>query len=900
MALDAGTRLGPYEIVSLLGAGGMGEVYRARDTRLERTVAVKILPTVIAADPDLRERFDREARAISQLTHPHICTLFDIGHQDGTAFLVMEYLEGETLASRLARGPLPLDQALPIAIAIAEALAKAHRSGIVHRDLKPGNVMLTKGGAKLLDFGLAKTGPAVAAAGSSGRQLSMPTTPVTLTAQGTILGTFQYMAPEQIEGREADARSDIFAFGVVLYEMLTGRRAFDGATHASLIASILKDDPPPISAVRQRPSSVSGHAHPSTAIAFEAHEQDLERIVQRCLDKDPDERWQSAHDLVAELRWLTTRAAQPSVGPAAASTPRGRRREAAAWALVVALVATSIIGFASRPRGQAVPHTARFLVAPPDRHVTVGTMAFSPDGRRLAFAAREGTGRQSLWIRALDSVGPQRVEGTDGANTPFWSADGQWVGFFARGKLQKIRPGSGTAEVICEAGTGGGASWNADDVILFAPNIENDGLYRVAATGGTPTLVRPIDITRGETNVIWPQFLPDGRSYIVTVGARTAGGLHLGRTDAPTSRLLIPMDWQESMSVVRYVAPGYLLYVAKNRTLMARPFDPGRGDFAGEAVAVGEDVDVHGPGRAAFTAGGGNLAFRRTGAAPQRQPTWMDRGGKVLSVIGAPGPTTTFTLGPDGRRLAIERLDPGRRAIWLVDVLRGTATRFASEWWSSAPVFSPDGSRIAFTSVRDSPPNLYVKAATGAGAEVRLTTSSMQHWPSGWSPDGRFLLYHTFDMKTKWDVWRVPLDGDRKPQPVLNTPYNESNARVSPDGRWIAYESNESGRGEVYVTAFPAAAEKWQISTGGGAAPQWRGDGRELFYREGTKVMAVAVHSGTAFEAALPQTLFDAPHASVYEAARDGQRFLMSVQVSDAEATPTTVVLNWTTELKRP
>jgi Tol biopolymer transport system component/predicted Ser/Thr protein kinase len=884
MSLSPGSRLGAYEIVSLLGAGGMGEVYRARDTRLDRTVAIKILPERLSADPDLRERFDREARAVASLNHPNICTLHDVGREGETAFLVMEYLDGETLEERLKKGPFPPEQALRIAIDIADALDKAHRAGIVHRDLKPGNIMLTKSGAKLLDFGLAKAaGPAGPASGLS----MLPTTPPNMTAQGAILGTFQYMAPEQLEGEEADARTDIFAFGVVLYQMLTGRPAFAGRTQASLIGAILKDEPPPI------------HHLPL-----------LDHIVRRCLAKDRDARWQTAGDLTRELRWVADVGVGKAFPAAGSGAPRRARREWIAWAVAAAAVALAIAASTRlylTPAPAAAP-VLRFSVALPEGWVVdeapgTGPLALSHDGRRLAFVAFQGSGARTLWVRDFGRMDPWQLAGTEGAAQPFWSPDDRSLGFFAGGKLKRIGAGGGggTPVVLANAADARGGAWGAADVILFAPAV-GQPLMRIGAGGGQPA---PVTKLAGDDRAhVRPLFL-DGHRFLFTAIGREGRSEMAGSLDSAEQTKVMDGAW---VPVNR--SRDYLLFV-QGSTLMARAFDAGRMTVAGDPLPVADNVKVLGPGTtnpvAIFSASeSGVIAYQSSLSRSMHQLTWMDRAGRQMATLGDAAQYQSVEMDEAGAHAAVAVLDPvqGTRDIWLFDLASGVRTRFTfSKDEERSAVFSRDGSRVAFNSGPLAAYNLFAKATNGAGAIDTLLSDDHSKDPMSWSPDGRYLLYRESVGRGSNNIWVLPTFGDRKPFPLLNSDANENYGRFSPDGRWIAYESDEAGRSEVYVAPFPATGAKWQISGAGGTLPRWRRDGKELFYVTLENVLtAVDVDgSGAGFQAGASHALFPLhpplqPGYS-YAVSADGQKFLVNTDRSTPA--PLTVIMNWTSALRK-
>ncbi len=888
MTLAAGSRLGPYEIVSPIGAGGMGEVYRARDTRLEREVAVKVLPPHLSSSEEMRQRFEREAKAISQLSHPHICALYDVGREGDIEFLVMELLEGGTLAERLVRGALALEQALKFGEQICSALDAAHRRGIVHRDLKPGNVMLTKSGVKLLDFGLAK------AFASSPLEsfTSAQTSAKNVTREGTVLGTVSYMAPEQLEGKETDARTDIFAFGAVLYEMTTGSAAFTGTSQASLISAILTSEPPLMSSVQ-----------PTTPPA-------LDRVVKTCLAKAPDDRWQSARDVAGELEWI---AEGSQAGVALPRIARHRTRERITWLLAGAsLAAAAIIAVVHFRQAPIEARPARFLLFPPEQTTVAAgpaapQAAVSPDGHYLAFAATATTSdrKTHLWVRPLDALAAQKLAGTEGASLPFWSPDSRFIGFFAQGKLKKIDTYGGAPQTLCDAPLGNGGTWNREGVIVFAPNREG-GLARVSAAGGIPAAVTVLDRRRQEIGHVWPQFLPDDRHflYLALSGQRENRGLYVDSLGSEGPRLVLKTEVRAA-----YAPPGYLLFLHQG-TLMAQRFNPNRLQPLGEPVAVAESVAYNTyNGRDTFSVSeNGVLVYRtgRLGGLPTSELVWFDRGGKRAGSVEGLGLYLRPALSPDGKRIAVQLLDPqtGAFDIWLVDLARSTVLRltFGSSN-QTHPVWSPDGAQIAFVSDRDGTPNLYRRSSSGAGSEELLLQSDTAKHVTDWSPDGRFIAYENQDPKTGADLWLLPLFGDRKPIPFLRTDFSEGQGQFSPDGRWMAYVSDESGRSEVYVQTFPPSGGKWQISDAGGTYPRWRRDGKELFYiADDQKLMAVAVQTGSTLQAGRPQALFQTRFFQPiipYTISADGQHFLINTPTEEDNSSPITVVLNWMVELKK-
>ncbi len=892
MPLSPGSRLGPYEILSPLGAGGMGEVYRARDTRLERAVAIKVLPRHLSPSADLRERFEREAKTISRISHPHICALYDVNREGETEYLVMELLEGETLSARLERRALPLEQVLRYAVEIADALDFAHRQGIVHRDLKPANVMLTKFGAKLLDFGLAK----VFKPGGPVESVTSVPTAVNVTREGTFLGTWPYMAPEQLEGREVDARTDIFAFGAVLYEMATGRTAFSGTTQASLVGAILHTEPPPISMVQ-----------PMTPPA-------LDRVVKTCLSKDANDRFQTAHDLRLQLQWIAEGGSQ--AGVPASVVARRRSRERLAWAAAAAATLAALaVALLVPARPREALHRVQSSILPPEKSAFVfdgGPMALSPDGRRLAFLAPTAEGKNLLWVRPLNGMAAQPLADTDGAGYPFWSPDSRFLGFFAGGKLKKIDASGEPPQVLCDAQSGRGGTWNREGVILFSPSLR-DALQRVSSAGGSPAPATELDASKQEYSHRFPFFLPDGRHFLYLAQAMRAGQIGgeevcIGSLESKERRSLFRAN---SNPVFAPAAPGaasgHILF-SRERTLLAQPFDARRLRLSGEAFAVGEQVQYFANfGFGVFTASdNGILAYQASGAGSITQVVWLDRSGKQLDVLGPPADYLRPRLSRDGRRVAIDVGDPqtGRFDIWIYDLARRVSTRFTFEADSVFPIWWPDDSRIVFQSNRKGQSALYQKVSSGTGNEEFLVQEGGLKVPTDLSSDGRFLAYHVIDNKTKtWDLGLCSV-AEKKTSVFLSTPAAEVNGRFSPDGRWIAYQSDESGTVEVYVQPFPGHGGKWQISKAGGTQPVWNRNGKEIFYVSAdNKLMAVDVKADSGFEAGPPRALFEVHLKSVngwkYDISPDGQRFLANVVIGEVRSNPITLVLNWAAETKK-
>jgi serine/threonine protein kinase/Tol biopolymer transport system component len=896
MAILPGRRLGPYEILTVIGVGGMGEVYRARDTRLDRIVAIKVLPMHLAGRSELRDRFDREARTIASLNHPHICTLFDIGHQDGIDFLVMEYLEGQTLAQRLLKGPLSLDQVLQCAIEISDALDKAHRKGVTHRDLKPGNIMLTKTGTKLLDFGLAKLKQEVAPANMQLSQL--PTADEPLTAQGTIVGTLQYMAPEQLEGKEVDARTDIFAFGEVMYEMATGKKAFDGRSQASVISAIMSSDPPPISSLQ-----------PMTP-------PQLDRVVKKCLAKEAEGRWQAASDLTDALEWIADGSAQADVS---ALIPTGRKGQlsnarilsSVAATLLVVLLGLSAWAYFRRAPDDILP--VRFFVSPPENWsfselsssdaLATASIAVSPDGHRISFVAVGADRKSLLWVRSLDTLTAVPLAGTEGAARTFWSPDGRFLGFFVDEKLKKIDFSGGPPITLCDSGAGVGGTWSRNGVIVFGPSLSS-GLQKVSASGGVPTTATTLG--EGDVGHRRPFFLPDGRHFLYRAAglAPMGGPVYVSSLDSAERKFLINSD---SINVV--YSQGHLLFL-RETTLMAQPFDARRLAMTGEAFPIAEKIQTTNtnPPYGVFSASeNGVLAYQTGPGAAGSQLTWFDRTGKQIGVLGDSRLYGDLELSPDQKRASVSSPSQSGTDIWLYDVSRGLPTRFTfGPGIAGASIWSPDGNRIVFASTRKGHYDLYQKASSGAGTEEVLLEDNLEKTPNSWSPDGRFVLYSSTGSHPGTDLFVLPLSGDRKPVPYLPTRFSESQGQFSPDGRWVAYTSFESGRAEVYVAPFPGPGGKWQISTAGGSSPRWRRDGTEiLFLASDNALMAAAVNGkASSFQVGavkpLIQTHLVGPRHE-YDVSADGQKFLINSAPlpNGAAQARMTVVLNWTAGLKK-
>jgi len=928
MALPAGTRLGSYEIVAALGAGGMGEVYRAHDARLGRDVAVKILPPHVAGDPALRERFEREARTLATLSHPHICSVFDVGRHDPSAssgqavdYIVMEYLEGETLAERLAKGALPLDQALRYGIEIADALDKAHRKGIVHRDLKPANIMITKGGAKLLDFGLAKLTQAQgfrAQASEVGASM-LPTTPPGLTVQGTILGTFQYMAPEQLEGAEADARTDIFAFGAVLYEMLTGRKAFDGKSQASLISAIMSSEPPPV-------STLQPVAPPA-----------LDQIVRTCLAKDPDERWQTAGDIERQLEWIRDGRAQASSQTAASAPVSARRRPvrtlaaAGVGAVAGALVAGVAVWVATRPAPPALQRLS--IVLPSDRPVAFGwtpghSLAISPDGTRLAYASpnlelpRGGTPQRLLLVRSLETLAVRDVPGTEGASQPFFSPDGQWVAFFTiTGELKKVSLAGGNPVTVLEkvdGGLWGTGAWADDDTIVFGGS--SSGLQRVSADGGPTQTLTTLDASKGESAHSNPQFVAGGGVILFEVSFSDVRDHRIDAVTLETGERRVVVDRGGKPHLV---GSGHLLF-QRDETLLIAPFDAGGLTLAGPAVPLVDEVRRDGGDGAGLVP---QLVVSRNGTLAyvpaidtMRGLVQVARDGTYTALGPPPNRFDHPRVSPDGRYVAFEISRGQDTEIHVHDVVRGTTTRLTQEGSDFSPTWHPDSRQLAVSSTTEQGvQGIFLKDLGGSERLLvprPMPTTLVRN--SSWSPDGSVLAY-TVQTGSQHDIWVTTTGDTPSARPLIAGPAEEHTPSFSPDGRWLAYVSSESGRREVYVRRYPQG-ERLAVSTDGGQGPAWGPGGREIFFQgphEGSpRLMAVSVTAAgdtlrlgkpmplldmrvPGSTGAIEQYAFSSNGGLRYDAFPDGKRFVM-IRGPDQEGTREIVVVqNFLEEVNR-
>ena len=874
VALHIGKQLGSYEITSLVGKGGMGEVFRARDTKLGRDVALKVLPDEFAQDPERHSRFHREAQLLASLNHPNIAQIYGFEESQASRCIVMELVEGDTLAERLRRNPIPVEEALPIAKQIAEGLEAAHERGVIHRDLKPGNIKLAPDGTvKILDFGLAKMREPKDARAN----LSNSPTMMSVSTPGIIMGTAAYMPPEQAKGKETDRTGDVWAFGCVLYEMLTGRAVFEGETVSEIFAAILRGEPDWTKLPADTP-------------------QGIRRLLQRCLRKDQKQRLQYIGDARIEIQdALSEPQVESGVAPVAS-----RGRERLVWIgclLAVTVVAVAAAVLAWRPVPS--PPEVRLEINTPPTSDDV-SMAVSPDGLKIVFVSST-EGQSRLWLRSLDSVKAQPLASTEGASYPFWSPDGQSIGFFAGGRLKRIEIDGGAVQTLANAGSGRGGTWNREGTILFTSIAGSVPIFRVsAAAGGEPAAVTQLE--PGHASHRFPQFLPDGRHFLYYVqGTPEVRGVYVRQLDGSVAKRLFDAD-----SAASYTSSGHLLFVRQGK-LFAQNFDPDRLTVSGNPFLVADQValGVGAQGAAALSASiSGPIAYRTASAGGLRQLVWFDRSGKELAKVGDPVQAFSPTLSPDGNHVAVTQLLDSNYDVWLLDLRRGVFRRLTTDpSLDLYPIWSPDG-RVIFSSNRKGVYDLYQKSATGAGAEeLVLATTENKTVPNDWSADGRFVLYRNLDAKLGYDIWALPLDGDRKQFAVVQTNFEERDPQFSPDGKWIAYQSDESGRFEVYVQPFPGPGNKDLLSNTGGAQVRWRRDGKELFYiaLDG-RLMAVPIRfssNGQTLDVGTPVPLFGThiggavqdPWKQQYDSP-DGQRFLMST-VTEEAAAPITVILNW-------
>ncbi len=898
--MENGTVINQYKIISKIGAGGMGEVYKAHDSRLDREVAIKVLPAEMSKDEDRLRRFEQEAKATSALNHPNILTVYDIGEHDGSPFIVAELLDGEELRERLDEGSIPLRKVTDYAQQIVSGLSAAHEKGIVHRDLKPENLFITKDDrVKILDFGLAKLRET-----STSIHGSEDATRRAMTDPGVVMGTVGYMSPEQVRGQMTDHRSDIFSFGVILYEMLSGSKAFQGDSVVETMNAILKEDVPEFEEENRK-------IPPS-----------FEKLMRRCLEKKPAQRFYSAHDLGFALEAmsaptsssgtnLTTTARALVDEPAAGSAWPGRL----AWGIAALFLLTTVVMSALYLR-RVEPRnpTMRFSLAPPDKTSFAEASAISPDGQQVAFITVGTAGVTSLWIRPLASAESRMLAGTEGASFPFWSPDSRSVGFFAGNKLRKIDVAGGPSQTLAEASTDPrGGTWAPDGTILFAPNTLSP-LMRVSASGGTVAEATALDAPSGQTSHRWPTFLPDGKHFIYFGrGSQTEQqGLYASSLDAKEPKFLLPTAVTGTYTEAE--GKGYLLFIRES-TLMAQAFDAAKLTLSGEAITLVQGVSSF-PGEAgptgygAFSASTGNLIYR-TGDRQTTRLTWFDRSGKALEAVTEPGDYHEPSLSADGKKVLFARQEGSALAdIYLLDMVRGSTTRltFSSESEGSS-VFSPDESHVVFFSSRSGNSDFYRKASSGAGNDELVLSGAANQYPDSWSRDGKYLSYEANGgPKTKFDLWILPMTGEPKPFVYLSSDFQETHSQFSPDGRWIAYTSDETGRSEVYVQSFPIGSGKWQISTNGGDQAQWRNDGKEIFYLAPDRnLMAVTVSGGATIDPGRPAILFQTsvPVSGIvddrnnYVPTRDGQRFMVNTLADTVNSQPLTLVLNWAGDLRK-
>jgi Tol biopolymer transport system component len=896
MTLAAGTRLGPYEIVAPLGAGGMGEVYRARDPRLGRDVAVKVLPQHLSSSSEVRTRFEREARTVSSLNHPNVCALFDVGREGDTDYLVMELVEGETLAARLARGALPVADVLRLGGQIADALDRAHRAGVIHRDLKPGNVMLTRSGAKLMDFGLARaTGLAGPAGSVSAAALTQsPTLAQPLTAEGTLVGTFQYMSPEQLEGKEADARSDLWALGCVLYEMASGRRAFEGRSQASLISSIMSSEPPALTTL--------------TPLAPPA----LESLVRACLAKDPDERVQTAHDTRLQLGWIADGGSGSGARAVATTAPRRRGRAVAfsvlggvAAALAVFAVVTLLRGAAPAPAQMHLSLLAPENATFDDEECQV---VISPDGSKILFAASDSVGLTQLWVRDLAAFHAEPLAGTQQASTPFWSPNSQAIGFFAAGKLKRLDLATRTVQALCDAPDGRGGAWSPRGVIVFSAGAVG-GLSRVAEGGGAPAVVVPLDSTRHELSLRFPSFLSDGNHFVYVALAPDSGiKVRFASLDGHGTAFVTAADGS-----ARYAAPGYLLY-GRRGSLVAQRIDESSGRLLGATHVLGTwSTTTRYAGAYPVSVSDNGIIAQRHYAPRSSVFTWLDRYGRKTGSVSVPAaPYSDLWLSRDDQRLACARAgDDGGSDILAIDLARGLATPLTHDLANAErPALSPDGEWVLFTDLAGNARNVYRVRANGA-SEPALYIAGQSPFTDvdAWSPDGRTVLLREIGSRTGEDIWAWRPGVDAAPTPLLQGRSHEEDPSFSPDGRWIAYRSDESGRSELYVRSFPGLETKYRVSVDGAGAHSrsplgrsfWRKDGHELAFvgGDGLTVMSAAIETKGGLRVGTPRPLFRLS-ATCQEAlaTSDLQRFLVLDEQSTKDAASIQLTLNWRSKIE--
>jgi len=898
--LSPNTTISHYRVVSQIGAGGMGEVYKAHDSRLDRAVAIKMLPADLSSDDDRLTRFEQEAKATSALNHPNILTVYDIGEHDGSPFIVSELLDGEELRERLEDGPIPVRKAIDYAQQIVSGLTAAHEKGIVHRDLKPENLFITNGDrVKILDFGLAKL-----RASETDIHGSEDATRRALTNPGVVMGTVGYMSPEQVRGHATDQRSDIFSFGVILYEMLTGSRAFSGDSVVELMNAILKEDVPEL-------ENDSRRIPPS-----------LDKIMRRCLEKKPDHRFYSAHDLGFALEALSAPSSSSGTNlttalkvledePAPKSKSYGRLAWVAAGLFLISTLILSALYF----RRVDIPEaTIRFALTPPEKMSFGESLALSPDGTKVAYLLTSDSGELSLWVRPVGTLDGQRLQGTEGASFPFWSPDSKAIGFFAFGKLKKVDANGGPVQTIAEASTDPrGGTWGKDGTILFTPGVLTP-IYKVSGAGGAAIPVTELDTNRGETSHRWPYLLPDGQHflYFARGGGMENEGVAVGALNSSERKLLFTSKVAAVYAPPASGGVGHLLTV-NDGMLISQPFDEGRLELTGERQTIAQDVRSYptevGPTASLLVSvsNNGHLAYR-TGGKSITQLQWVERSGKASDPVAPQGMYHEPMISPDGKRIIVSRQDGDNQDLWMFDTGRNIMTRFTFDLTvDTTGIWDPAGANVIYTSFRDGKGNIYRKAATGLGNEELLYKGKGNAYPDAVSPDGKYLLLETDNgAATKYDVEVVPLDGDdRTPIPIVASQFTETHAQFSPDGRWVSYVSDESGRAEVYIRGFGSVGGQWQISTSGGDQPMWNPKGKEIFYLGFDRTLySVPYEAGESFQPGKPETLFPtriaasgiADERNNYLITPDGQRFFLVNTIDESRNSPIVMVLNWRSE----